>query len=91
MHEQMYQIEAVEDILLSRVYSGLKLYWSSKQLGNPYPFFHRNAGNIFLHNAIQSKLKVIDGVETIFIAAEDELLKYELKSFDPYVTCYSPI
>ena len=24
------------------------------------------------------------------MAAEDELLKYELRSVDPFVTCYSP-
>jgi hypothetical protein len=91
MKEQLYQIEAEENILMSRVYSGVKLFWSSKQIGNPYPFFHRDAGSIFLHNAIQSKLKVIDGKKTIFLAAEDELLRYELKSIDPYVACYSPI
>ena len=54
---------------MSRVYSGVKLFWSSKKKGNPYPFFYRKAGNIFLHNAIQSKLKSINGVKTIFMAA----------------------
>ena len=91
MQDQLYQIEAVENILMSRVYTGVKLFWSSKQIGNPYPYFYRKAGSIFLHNAIQSKMKVINGKKTIFMAAEDELLKYELKSIDPYVTCYSPI
>ena len=76
LHDQLYQIEAAENILMSRVFSGVKLFWSSKQIGNPYPFFYRNAGTIFLHNAIQSKLKVINETKTIFMAAEDELLKY---------------
>lgn len=44
-----------------------------------------------MHNAIQSKLKVINKTKTIFMAAEDELLKYELKSMEPFVSCYSPI
>ena len=76
---------------MGRIYTGVKLFWSSKQIGNPYPYFYRKAGNIFLHNAIQSKLKIINGVKTIFLAAEDQLLKYELESVDPYVSCYSPI
>ena len=54
---------------MSRVYEGIKLFWISKQLGNPYPYFHRNAGTIFLHNAIQSKLKVLNQKNTIFLAA----------------------
>jgi hypothetical protein len=36
-------------------------------------------------------MKVINGVKTIFLAAEDEILKFELKSVDPYVVCYSNI
>ena len=76
---------------MSRVYTGVKLFWSSKKIGSPYPYFYRKAGNIFLHNAIQSKFKEINGQKTIFLAAEDELLKYELNSVDPFVTCYSSI
>ena len=76
---------------MGRVYSGVKLFWSSKQAGSPYPYFYRKAGNVFLHNAIQSKLKIMDETKTIFMAAEDELLMYELTSVDPYVSCYSPI
>jgi hypothetical protein len=91
MQDHIYQIEAVENILMGRVYSGVKLFWSSKQLGNPYPYFYRKAGTIFLHNSIQSKLKIINETKTIFLAAEDELLKYELRSVDPFVSCYSPI
>jgi hypothetical protein len=45
---------------MGRVYSGVKLFWSSKQIGNPYPYFYRKAGDVFLHNAIQSKLKIIN-------------------------------
>ena len=78
MQDQLYQIEAIDNILMSRVYTGVKLYWSSKKIGNPYPYFYRKAGTIFLHNAIQSKLKVINNKKMIFLAAEDELLKYEL-------------
>ncbi len=76
LQEQLYQISAAENILLGRIYSGVKLFWSSKQIGNPYPYFYRNAGSVYLHNAIQSKLKIINEVKTIFIAAEDELLRY---------------
>lgn len=61
---------------MGRVYSGVKLFWSSQQIGNPYPYFYRKAGDVFLHNAIQSKLKVINETKTIFLAAEDELLKF---------------
>lgn len=77
-------------MLLSRVFSGVKLYWSSKQLGNPYPYFHRKAGSLFLHNAIQAKLKNINGMKKIYLAAEDELLIYELNFVEPSVSCYSP-
>jgi len=76
MSDQLYQIEAVDNILMGRIYTGVKLFWSSKQIGNPYPYFYRKAGTIFLHNAIQSKLKVINQTKIIFMAAEDELLKY---------------
>lgn len=76
LQEKLYQISSADNILMGRVYSGVKLFWSSKQLGNPYPHFYRNAGSVFLHNAIQSKLRIIDDRKTIFLAAEDELLRY---------------
>lgn len=60
LQEQIYQVSSVENILMGRVYSGVKLFWSSQQLGNPYPYFYRKAGDVFLHNAIQSKLKIIN-------------------------------
>jgi len=51
---------------MSRVYEGVKLFWSPKELGNPYHYFDRSAGTIFLHNAIQSKLKLINQKKIIF-------------------------
>lgn len=89
LHEKLYQIDYTENLLLSRVFSGVKLHWSSKQIGSPYPHFYRPAGDVFLHNAIQAKLKIIGGVKTILMAAEDELLSYELSTVDPSVTCCS--
>lgn len=71
LHEKLYQIDYTENLLLSRVFSGVKLYWSSRQIGNPYPHFYRGAGDLFLHNAIQAKLKLVENVKTIFMAAED--------------------
>ena len=50
---------------MSRVYSGVRLYWTSNSLVTPYPYDYNNAGNIFLHNALQSKLKVLDNGEII--------------------------
>lgn len=69
LHEKLYQIDYVQNLLLSRVFSGVKLFWSSKQIGNPYPHFYRKAGDLFLHNAIQAKLKLISNVKTILLAA----------------------
>lgn len=69
LHEKLYQIDYIENLLLSRVFSGVKLHWSSKTLGSPYPHFYRKAGDIFLHNAIQAKMKMINGVKTILMAA----------------------
>lgn len=89
LHEKLYQIDYTENLLLSRVFSGVKLHWSSKQIGSPYPHFYRPAGDVFLHNAIQAKLKTIEGVKTILMAAEDELLSYELRTVDPSVRCSS--
>jgi hypothetical protein len=54
---------------LSRVFSGVKLFWSSKKIGYPYPHFYRKAGDIFLHNAIQAKLKIFNSKKTIVLAA----------------------
>ncbi len=56
---------------MSRVFSGVKMFWTSKRIYNPYPFDFKHAGNIFLHNAIQSKLKLINGSKVIYLAAED--------------------
>lgn len=44
---------------MSRVYSGVRLYWTSNNIAKPYPYDYNVAGNIFLHNALQSKLKVL--------------------------------
>lgn len=89
LREKLYQIDYTENLLLSRVFSGVKLHWSSSQAGSPYPHFHRSAGDLFLHNAIQAKLKIRHNLKTIFMAAEDELLVYELATVDPFVTCAS--
>ncbi len=43
---------------MSRIYSGVKLYWTSNSILTPYPYDYNNAGSIFLHNALQSKLKL---------------------------------
>jgi hypothetical protein len=87
--EKLYQVDQIDNILMSRVFSGVSLYWSSNQTGHPYPYFYRGAGSIFLHNAVQAKLKLINGQKKIFLAAEDELLEYTLTSKDPYVSCFS--
>ena len=71
------------------MFSGVKLFWSSKTLGSPYPHFYRNAGNIFLHNAIQAKLKYINGTKSLIISAEDQIFIYEIKIIEPYVICSS--
>ncbi len=46
---------------MSRIYSGVLLYWTSNNFNTPYPYDYNNAGSIFLHNGLQSKLKVQNG------------------------------
>jgi hypothetical protein len=56
---------------MCRVFSGVKMYWSSKQIKNPYPYDFHHAGNIFLHNANQAMLKSTNGKKTIYLAADE--------------------
>ena len=77
---------------MSRVYSGVRLYWTSSSLVTPYPYDYNNAGNIFLHNALQSKLRVLEnGENMIYISTEDEIRQFSLRAMDPYVWCYSTV
>ena len=56
---------------MNRIYSGVRMYWTSDKINNPYPYDFNFAGNIFLHNALQSKLKVINAKTYIFISTDD--------------------
>jgi len=44
------------------------MFWTSDKASVPYPFDYNHAGNIFLHNALQSKMKVMNGQNFIFIS-----------------------
>jgi hypothetical protein len=58
-NEKIYDTGFVDNFIMSRVYSGVRLYWTSNSLVTPYPYDFNNAGTIFLHNALQSKIKVL--------------------------------
>lgn len=79
----------LDNIILGRVYSGVKLFWSSQSSKYPYPYQYHDAGDIFLHNAIQSKIRMVNGTTVIYLAAEDEIFRYILNRSSPYVFCYS--
>lgn len=89
-NEKIYDTAFVDNFIMSRVYSGVRLYWTSSSLITPYPYDYNNAGNIFLHNALQSKLKVLEnGENIIYISTEDEIRQFTLRAMDPYVWCFS--
>ncbi len=71
-NEKIYDTVFVNNLIMSRVYSGVRLYWTSSSLVNPYPYEYNRAGNIFLHNGLQSKLRVLNnGENMIYISTED--------------------
>ena len=74
---------------MAHIFSGVRLYWSSPDAENPYPYDYQTAGNIFLHNAKDSKISVLNGRKVIYICTEDELRIYELSTELPCVNCYS--
>ena len=47
-----------DKMIMVQTFSGVKLFWSSPELQNPYPYDHHSAGSIFLHNAIKAKISV---------------------------------
>lgn len=76
---------------MAHIFSGVRLFWSSPDAENPYPYDYQNAGTIFLHNAKDSKISVLNGRKVIYISTEDELRIYELTTESPSVLCYSPV
>ena len=56
---------------MAHIFSGVRLYWSSPDAENPYPYDYQTAGNIFLHNAKDSKISVLNGRKVIYICTED--------------------
>ena len=71
------------------MFSGFKMFWSEDRKNFKYPYFHREAGNLFLHNVIQSRLIDINGTVYMVMAAEDELISYTLGIKGPWVECAS--
>ncbi len=89
-NEKIYDTGFVDNFIMTRIYSGVRMYWTSSNLVTPYPYDYNDAGNIFLHNALQSKLKVLDnGENMIYISTEDEIRQFSLKALDPYIVCSS--
>ena len=76
---------------MAQTFSGVKLYWSSPSLGNPYPYDHQIAGSIFLHNAIKAKVEVKNGRNQIYISTEDEIRIYQLSQKNADILCYSAV
>ena len=74
---------------MAHIYSGVRLFWSSPDAENPYPYDYQNAGSIFLHNARDAQITILNGRKVIYIATEDELRIYELTTESPSLMCYS--
>ena len=87
----MIDVSFNEKIIMVQMLSGVKLYWSSPILDNPYPFDHQLAGSIFLHNAIKAKINAQNGRNQIYISTEDEIRIYQLTRKNADVLCYSTV
>ena len=62
------------------------MYWSSKN-GSVYPYKYNQAGDIFLHNAIEARM--MEDQKTLYISSDDEVWKYELEELEANIFCYS--
>ena len=87
--EVLTGIGSSADLVMAHIFSGVRLFWSSPHADRPYPYDYQTAGSIFLHNARDSQIAVLDNQKVIYISTEDELRIYELAVEAPKLMCYS--
>lgn len=90
-NEVLTGIDINYDIVLANIFSGVRLFWGSGDVENPYPYDYKRAGSIFLHNAKGSQMWTINDRKVIFICTEDELRIYELTVTTPEIVCFSMV
>ena len=71
--EMVYDISIHGTVIMSRVFSGIELYWASKSIQQPYPYDYLHAGDIFLHNAIEAKMfsQEKEGELVVYLATDN--------------------